>query len=261
MKPARACAGALASARSPLPSPMAATPPPARARSGALAPDSAPGAAPDLAPADAPASASSEDPPAGDAAAAGAADAPAPPNAPGGVPEAHEKRLGSAVAHLAACWRNCDLKLTCTAGMCAGLRRPPSLQLLLLQCLRLQPVSAKSVRAGARPAWDFSAEVATLVENLRGAAARATPKEGTRQLPKPVLQLLLSLACALRREVGRKREVASENEARAHAQVGLRVLLQDSWVTGRAAQAAAAAAAVAGMRAAARGRLKESSVL
>ena len=80
------------------------------------------------------------------------------------------------------------------------------------------------VLAGARPAWEFSAEVTTLVENLRAAAGRAVPKEGTRQLPKPVLQLLLSLACALRREVGRKREVASENEARPHAHV------MGSWV-------------------------------
>lgn len=55
------------------------------------------------------------------------------------------------------------------------------------------------------------------MENLRAAAGRAVPKEGTRQLPKPVLQLLLSLACALRREVRRQEAVASENEARAHA--------------------------------------------
>ena len=202
--PARACAGALASARPALQSPVATTPPVAVARSGLLAPDLAQGAAPDPAPA----LATPVDPLAAVVAASGAADAPVPPSASGGVPQAREG--------VKQCMRHSVLRIPQNAAL-----RPLHVWSLQRQRRAGRPAicckqgsECGRWRAGARPAWELSTDVAALVEQLRGAAARSTPKEGTRQLPKPVLQLLLPLACALRREVSRKKPVVSENEAR-----------------------------------------------
>jgi len=69
-------------------------------------------------------------------------------------------------------------------------------------------------RAGGGARCALSKEVAALVGSAAAAAAQCVPRQGARQLPRGVAELLPALACALKREAARKHAVATEHQAR-----------------------------------------------